>query len=93
MTELDSTTDERSRKIESLLLQAIAARTQTSIAQEMGIDDSTFHRWINGESGLKRCAQLLAILGLSVGRNVEQLFTQEYVDALRILARIQLGQK
>ena len=62
MTELDSTTDERSRKIESLLLQAIAARTQTSIAQEMGIDDSTFHRWINGESGLKRCAQLLAIL-------------------------------
>jgi len=92
MNQLDSTPEERSRKIEGHLLHLIAERTQTAIATEMRIDDSTFHRWINGESGLKRCAQLLAILGLAVGRD-DPVYSKEYVDALLVLARTQLGKK
>lgn len=92
MNQLDRTPEERSRRIEGHLLHLIAERTQTAIAQEMGIDDSTFHRWINGESGLKRCAQLLAILGLSIGRN-DTVYAKEYVDALVVLARTQLGKQ
>lgn len=74
-------------------MRLIAERTQTRMADAMGVDDSTINRWITSDSGLRRACELLAALGLRLKRDDETDFSESYVAALETLARHQLDQR
>lgn len=80
--------DEKARRLESDLLRAVAARGQQHIAVDLGIDDSTFSRFMNAEreKGIVRVCRFLASLGLKVVADDTPTFDSRYVEALETLA-------
>ncbi|MGI9218105.1 MAG: CII family transcriptional regulator [Hydrogenophaga sp.] len=93
MTELSQSFAQKSRNLEAHLMRLIAERTQTRMADAMGVDDSTINRWITSDSGLRRACELLAALGLRLKPDDEPDFSESYVSALETLARHQLDQR
>lgn len=81
------------RIVEAQLMRSIAERTQTRIADLLSIDDSTFNRWITSDAGLRRCAELLAALGMRVKPVGDPDYSPAYVEALETLTMHQLEQK
>lgn len=84
---------EKARNLEAQLMRLIAHRSQTRIADELGVDDSTINRWITGESGLRRACEVLAALRLRLKPDDEPDFSDSYVGALETLARVQLDER
>lgn len=84
---------EKTRNLESELMRLIAQRSQTRIADEIGVDDSTLNRWLSSDAGLKRACEVLAALGLRVKPDDEPDFSDSYVGALETLASVQLDER
>lgn len=84
---------EKTRNLESELMRLIAQRSQTRIADEIGVDDSTLNRWLSSDAGLKRACEVLAALGLRVKSDDEPDFSDSYVGALETLASVQLDER
>jgi hypothetical protein len=76
---------ERARKNEQVILQALAAAGQSTVALAMGVDESTISRMKGGDIG--KAAALLAHCGLKVVPSGAQCFDPGYVEALRELAK------
>lgn len=75
---------ERARKNEQVILQALAATGQSTVALAMGVNESTVSRMKDGAIG--QAAALLAHMGLKVVPVGVECFDPEYVAALRTLA-------
>lgn len=86
MPELSPSIAERARKNERAILQALAERSQTKVAELMGIHESTVSRTNKAEM-----AAYLAAAGLKAVPEGMQCFDPEYVKALKTLAGIGLG--
>lgn len=76
---------ERARKNEQLILQALASTGQSTVANAMGLNESTVSRMKDG--AITQAAALLAHCGLKVVPVGAQCFDPEYVAALRELAK------
>ncbi|QHJ83018.1 MAG: hypothetical protein [Caudoviricetes sp.] len=64
MERLLNKSDERSRKIESIILQRLAEKTQTTIAIELGVNESKISRLKNDD--IPMISKLITCLGLKV---------------------------
>lgn len=84
---------EKARNLEAHLMRLIAQRSQTRVADDLGVDDSTVNRWITSESGLRRACEVLAALNLRLKPADEPDFSDSYVGALETLARVQLDER
>lgn len=82
---------ERARKNESVMLQALAATGQNTVALAMGVNESTISRFKDG--GLAQAAQLLAHCGLKVVPVGMACFDPNYVEALKTLAEVGIRQQ
>lgn len=76
---------ERARKNEQVILHALAAAGQSTVALAMGVNESTVSRMKDG--ALAQAAALLAHCGLKVVPVGVQCFDPGYVEALRELAK------
>ena len=85
------TPTERARKNESVILQALAAAGQNTVAIGMGVNESTVSRFKDG--GISQAASLLAHCGLKVVPTGMRCFNPEYVEALKTLAEVGLRQQ
>ena len=95
MASLSPALEEKARKLEVDLLRAVAQRGQQKVAADLGIDDSTFSRWMNAErdKGLVRTCMFLASLGLRVERDDAPAYDPEYVAALETLAHVHIDRR
>jgi len=84
---------EKARNLEAHLMRLIAQRSQTRVADDLGVDDSTVNRWITSESGLRRACEVLAALGLRVKADQDEDFSDSYIGALETLANVQLEER
>ena len=84
---------EKARNLEAQVMRLIAHRSQTRIADELGVDDSTINRWLSGDNGLRRACEVLAALRLRLRPDDEPEFSESYVGALETLARVQLDER
>jgi hypothetical protein len=90
MAELLPAIAERSRKNEKAVLQALARVSQTRVAEQMAVSESTVSRFKDG--GIEQACLFLAACGLKVVPLEMQCFPQEKVHALLTLARDHLVQ-
>jgi hypothetical protein len=90
MPELSPSVAEKARKNERTVLQALARVSQSRVAEQMGVNDSTVSRFKDG--GIEQACLFLAACGLKVVPNDMQCFPQEKVHALLTLARDHLVQ-
>lgn len=90
MAQLSPAIAENARKNERTILQAFARVSQSRIAEQLGVNDSTVSRFKDG--GLEQAAALLAACGLKVVPLEMQCFPREKVNALLTLARDHLVQ-
>lgn len=82
---LEVSPQERARKNERVILQALAERGQSEVARAMAVAESTVSRFKDG--GISQAASLLAHCGLKVVPSGVQCFDPAYVEALRELAK------
>lgn len=90
MAQLSPSIAEIARKNEQTVLHALAQRSQTKVAELLGVADSTVTRFKDG--GLEQAAALLAACGLKVVPVDMQCFPRDKVNALLTLARDHLVQ-
>jgi transcriptional regulator with XRE-family HTH domain len=93
MQPVSSPAAEKARNLEAYLLRLVAQRSQTRIADEIGVDDSTLNRWLSSDAGLKRACEVLAALRLRLKPDDEPDFSDSYVGALETLASVQLDER
>lgn len=93
MQEMLHSLREKARNLEAQLLRLIAQRSQTRIADDIGVDDSTLNRWLSSDAGLKRACEVLAALRLRLKPDDEPDFSDSYVGALQTLVRVQLDER
>jgi hypothetical protein len=84
---------ESSRNIEGHVLRLLAERSQSRVADAIGVDESTMSRWVAAESGLRRACEVIAALGLRLRPADQPDFSETYVTALETLAREQLDRR
>jgi len=77
--------DERARKNESVILQALAARGQDNVAREIGVSESTISRFKAQE--IARLSQLLAVCGLKVVPEHLRCYPEEHIEHLQYFAQ------
>ena len=77
---------ERARKSESAILQALAAMGQAELAKAMAVHESTVSRF--KESGISTFSTALSHLGLKVVSEGMQCYEPGYVEALKTLAEV-----
>jgi S-methylmethionine-dependent homocysteine/selenocysteine methylase len=82
---------ERARKNEQVVLQALAATGQSTVALGMGVNESTVSRMKDG--AISQATALLAHCGLKVVPVGVQCFNPEYVEALKTLAELGIRQQ
>lgn len=82
---------DRARKNETIMLQALAAAGQNTVAIAMGVNESTISRFKDG--GITQAAALIAHCGLKVVPAGVQCFDPEYVASLRCLAEVGIRQQ
>lgn len=85
MAEVSLPPADRARKNEQVILHALAAAGQSTVALAMGVNESTVSR-MKGEA-ITQAAALLAHCGLKVVPVGAQCFDPAYVASLRELAR------
>lgn len=80
------TDDTRARKNLTAILRAMANVGQATMAQRLGVNESTVSRMKDSE--LERIAAILSALDLKCVPASMQLIEPERINALRVLARI-----
>ena len=88
MTEISDVTNKKARKIQTIILQALAEKSQARVADQMGVSESTVSR-LKGE-GLAQIAAFLAACGLKVVPETSHTYDQEYIRSLKHLAGLGL---
>lgn len=81
MNKLSNDFAERTRKIESVILQRFAKRTARDVAETVGVHESTVSRW--KEEKLSMVAQVLVALDLQVVSN--DTLTIEHDEKLSLM--------
>lgn len=85
MERLLNKSDERSRKIESMILQRLAEKTQTTIAIELGVSESKISRLKNDD--IPMISKLMTCLGLKVVPDDSLEVSQAELKSIKTLAR------
>lgn len=85
MERLLNKSDERSRKIESMILQRLAEKTQTSIAIELGVSESKISRLKNDD--IPMISKFITCLGLKVVPDDSLEVSQAELKSIKTLAR------
>lgn len=85
MERLLNKSDERSRKIESMILQRLAEKTQTSIAIELGVSESKISRLKNDD--IPMISKLITCLGLKVVPDDSLEVSQAELKSIKTLAK------
>ena len=85
MEKLSNKADERSRKIESIILQRLAEKTQTTIAFELEMSESKISRLKNDD--LPVIAKLITCLGLKVVPDDSLEVSQAELKSIKTLAK------
>jgi hypothetical protein len=88
MSELSPAITQRSRKINTLVLQVLAELTQTKVAALMAVDGSTVTRI--KDDRVTQMSLFLAACGLKVVRESAHMYDESYIAALKKLAGIGL---
>jgi len=78
----------RAREIEALVLQRLVSVGQKTVADAIGLSESTVSRWKEGE--IERWAKLFALLGLQVVPVSAVVVNAEYLRSLETLAELGL---
>ena len=79
----------RARKMEALVLRMCTREaTQAAIAVSMGVSESTVSRLLS--TGLTQFCQLLAYSGLKVIGQDMKAYPEDYVQALHVMASMQI---
>jgi hypothetical protein len=89
---VSSEVTEKTRKYQSLALQAVARVGQINVASSLAVDDSTVSRFMSDDKGMARALQILAAAGLKVVPADMQCFPPRKVAILMELARDHLNQ-
>ena len=85
MERLLNKSDERSRKIESMILQRLAEKTQTTIVIELGVSESKISRLKNDD--IPMISKLMTCLGLKVVPDDSLEVSQAELKSIKTLAR------
>mgnify|MGYP001594604011 CR=1 FL=1 len=85
MSQVSDTIAGASRKTETVLLQALAERSQVRVAELLGVSESTVSR-----TDKAAMAAFIVACGLKVVKQQFQCFDPEYVRALKTLAGVGL---
>lgn len=85
MIEVSAALRERSRKIETAILSALAERSQVRVADLLGTSESTISM-MKKDGRIEQMAAFLSTLGLQLVSETASTYDAEYVSALRILA-------
>lgn len=85
MERLLNKSDERSRKIESMILQRLAEKTQTTIAIELGVSESKISRLKNDD--IPMISKLMTCLGLKVVPDDSLEVSQAELKSIKTLAK------
>lgn len=85
MERLLNKSDERSRKIESMILQRLAEKTQTTIAIELGVSESKISRLKNDD--IPMISKLITCLGLKVVPDDSLEVSQAELKSIKTLAK------
>ena len=85
MERLLNKSDERSRKIESIILQRLAEKTQTTIAIELGVSESKISRLKNDD--IPMISKLITCLGLKVVPDDSLEVSQAELKSIKTLAK------
>lgn len=76
------------REFESLILQRLVSVGQKTVADAVGVNESTVSRWKEGE--IERWCKVLALLGLKVVPESAMVVNAEYLRSLETLAELGL---
>lgn len=90
MSPVSAEVAERSRKVHSAILQALARVGQATLARETGASEATISRWKSEQA--EQCAIALAALGLKAVPVTHRCYSPETVQALLTLARAKLDE-
>ncbi|HBP0623976.1 TPA: transcriptional regulator [Pseudomonas aeruginosa] len=78
----------KAREFESLVLNRLLSVGQKTVADAIGVSESTVSRWKEGE--IERWCKVLALLELQVVPMSAQCHPFEYIQALKTLAELGL---
>lgn len=81
--------DAMTREFLSTVLQRLASVGQRTVAEGLGVSESTVSRMKEGE--LERLCRMLALLGLRLVPAEAKCHPPEYIQALKALAKIGLA--
>lgn len=85
MEKLSNKADERARKIESIILQRLAEKTQTTVALELEMSESKISRLKNDD--IPVISKLITCLGLKVVPDDSLEVSQAELKSIKTLAR------
>lgn len=80
--------DARAREFESLVLSRLLSAGQKSVADAIGVSESTVSRWKEGE--IERWSKVLALLGLQLVPEQAVVVNADYLRSLETLAELGL---
>lgn len=80
--------DTRAREFESLFLQRLVSVGQKTVADAIGVSESTVSRWKEGE--IERWCKVIAHLGLQLVPESAVLVNGDYLRSLETLAELGL---
>lgn len=78
----------RARETEALLLKQLLSVGQKSVAESIGLSESTISRWKDGE--IERWCKVIALLDLKLVPFSAQCHPASYIQALKTLAELGL---
>lgn len=90
MTTVSAGARETARKGYAFVLQRLASVGQTSIAEQLGVSESTLSRIKNDD--LERIVLLLALLGAKVVPTTARCYAPDTIEPLLILAKQRMAQ-
>lgn len=88
MSTLSPEQDARAREFEGLMLNRLLSIGQKTVADAIGVSESTVSRWKEGE--IERWCKVLSLLGLRVVPSDVQCHPPQYIQALKTLAELGL---
>lgn len=80
--------DTRAREFESLFLQRLVSVGQKTVADAIGVSESTVSRWKEGE--IERWCKVVAQLGLRIVPDTAMVVNHDYLAAVETLADLGL---
>ncbi|BBP82439.1 hypothetical protein PHLH8_20810 [Pseudomonas sp. Pc102] len=87
-SQLSPDMDARAREFESVFLQRLVSVGQKTVADAIGVSESTVSRWKEGE--VERWCKVIAHLGLQLVPDSAVLVSAEYLRSIETLAELGL---